>query len=337
MRSGLIKGIILLLLFALPLYSQNVGSDEKTLKAVVNPVKGTVGQAFDYTLSIAGKDLDMVKVELPPNGEVYPVEEKHDDKVPAKQKAKDDDNEKVVPLYIISSSLKDVSESQGLKQINVRVQITYYRPGIYTLPEISVTDADGVKIGYNIPSVTIEELNKEGKPEDIEPPLHLSGNYTRLIIVIIALITVIVAGVLIYRYWKKRKKTRAGLVPVQTPIEFFMSEIERLRLRECIENGDVHEYVFGISITFRRFLSMSLGFDAAEMTTGEIASVIKRYMVKPEERYLSDEIVKIMDIWDLSKFAEFTLSKELLSVNLKSVIDVAGKIQNTGKVNSGAL
>ena len=55
--------------------------------------------------------------------------------------------------------------------------------------------------------MTIEESNKEGNLEEIEPPVSLSGNYTRLIWVIAALLLAAAAAFAVYYYFKKRKKT----------------------------------------------------------------------------------------------------------------------------------
>ncbi|HOP29070.1 MAG TPA: hypothetical protein P5120_00950 [Spirochaetota bacterium] len=322
--------IVSVIFFALPLFS--AGDSERVLKSSVNPEKGNVGQQFSYTLSIAGRDLEGVKIVLPEKGEYYP-EPNSDEKKSNQKKEEETEDNKAVPLYIINSAVKDESDSDGLKQITVRVDLTCYRTGVHQLPEIAITDSDGVRLGYSIPAVTIEELNKEGQPEDIEPPVELSGNYTRLIVLIMAVIAALVAGFFIFRYFRNRKKHIAVPEIKQTPLEFFMAEIERLKLSECINEGRVNDYVFGISISFRKFLSMELGFDAAEMTTGEISAVIKKYLRNGGG--IAAEIVKIMEAWDLSKFAEFTLSKELLLINFKNTIDAAERLHEIRRTVNG--
>jgi len=307
--------------FALPVFG-GIDSD-RVLKSSVSPEKGNVGQQFSYNLSIAGRNLEGIKVIPPEEGEYYPVSSASEKK-PGERQNEGMNDEKAVPLFIINSARKEENESDGLRQITVRVDLTCYRTGVHQLPEISITDSDGVKLGYSIPSVTIEELNKEGEPQDIEPPLELSGNYTRLIILILTMAAAGIAGFFLYKYFRNRKKNAAVPEIKQTPLEFFMSEIERLKLAECINEGRVNEYVFGMSITFRRFISMELGFDAAEMTTGEISAVLKKYL--KNGRDFTQDILKIMEAWDLSKFAEFTLSKELLLINYKNTVSAAEKL-----------
>jgi hypothetical protein len=146
---------------------------------------------------------------------------------------------------------------------------------------VKIAGIDGIAIGYKIPEVVIEELNKEGTLEDIEPPVSLSGNYTRVIWIILVLLLAAAAVVLLYRYIKKRRKTILPDAPSLPPIEIFLNEVESLKLRELISEGRINEYVFDISIIFRRYLSAMLKFDAAEMTTDEIAKRIKKYI--PEQ------------------------------------------------------
>ncbi len=331
----LLKKIVIIVsvfCFALPAFS--AGDTERVLKSSVSPEKGNVGRQFSYTLSIAGNDLEGVKIILPERGEYYP-ESSSDKKKSSHKKAEEPEEDKAVPLYIINSAVKDESESDGLKQVTVFVDLTCYRTGVHQLPEIIITDSDGVRLGYSIPAVTIEELNKEGQPEDIEPPVELSGNYTRLVVLVLGVIAAGIAGFFIFRYFRNRRKLISVPEIKQTPLEFFMTEIERLKLNECINEGRVNDYVFGISITFRRFLSMELGFDAAEMTTGEISAVIKKYL-RNGSGYAA-EIVKIMEAWDLSKFAEFTLSKELLLINYRSTIAAAERLHEIRRSADGQL
>ncbi|PKL15345.1 MAG: hypothetical protein CVV49_21475 [Spirochaetae bacterium HGW-Spirochaetae-5] len=72
-----------------------------------------------------------------------------------------------------------------------------------------------------------------------------------------------------------------------------------------------------------------LKFDAAEMTTDEIAKRIKKYMPSDLYAICGEEIISNMRLWDFSKFAEFTPSPELLLNNLDATISVAKRISGT--------
>jgi hypothetical protein len=302
---------------------------EVSLDASVVPEKGTVGQPLTYTITISGIDPVSLKITLPEKKVVYP-DKKIDEKNRKKDSAGDEKfSEEFVPLYIINNALRDESEVNGVKQVNIKIQLSYYRTGTYLLPEVKIAGIDGIAIGYKIPEVVIEELNKEGTLEDIEPPVSLSGNYTRVIWIILVLLLAAAAVVLLYRYIKKRRKTILPDAPSLPPIEIFLNEVESLKLRELISEGRINEYVFDISIIFRRYLSAMLKFDAAEMTTDEIAKRIKKYMPSDLYAAFGDEIISNMCLWDFSKFAEFTPSAELLLNNLDATISAAKRISGT--------
>ena len=76
--------IVSVIFFALPLFG--AGDVERVLKSSVNPEKGNVGQQFSYTLSIAGRDLEGVKIVLPEKGEYYPALYSDDKKSNQKKK-----------------------------------------------------------------------------------------------------------------------------------------------------------------------------------------------------------------------------------------------------------
>jgi hypothetical protein len=90
----------------------------------------------------------------------------------------------------------------------------------------------------------------------------------------------------------------------------------------------VKKYVFTMSILFRKYISLLYSFDAAEMTTWEISRVLGSVM--PDQVYgrYSSDIIDIMNFWDLSKFAEFAPSKELLENNFNASLDIAGRLNS---------
>ncbi|MCL1833439.1 MAG: hypothetical protein FWG49_02950 [Leptospirales bacterium] len=295
-----------------------------SLEAAAVPESATVGVPLAYTLNIAGINPGDLKIVLPDKKIVYP-EKKKDEGAP---KNSEESADEFVPLYIINNASKDNYEKKGISHIAVTISITYYRPGVYTLPEIKIIGSDGIAIGYKIPEITIEEVNKEGNFEEIEPPLSLSGSYKKIIWIAVILLLAAAAIIALYYYFEKRKKDAPVEVSKPKPIDIFMQEVESLKLKESIEKGDINKYVFDISIIFRRYLSKEFEFDAAEMTTDEIALKIKEYMPHSLYSFYGEEIIKNMRLWDFSKFAEFTPSIELLLQNLNDTINTAKKISD---------
>ncbi len=328
------RNYFVIIIFIVTILARSVSSTaDQSLQGTVSPEKSTVGATVTYTLKISGFDPSSVKITPPEKKIAFPEQKPVDKK---SEKGSDRElRESAVPLYVISSAKRDDGESGGVNNIIVTLTLIYYRTGVHTLPEIKITGADGKSIGYKVPTVTIEELNGDGNFEEIEPPVSLSGNYYRIIWVVVALLVACAAGVFLFRYLKNRKKPDVS-APAVPPIDIFLAEVDSLKLRELIESGRINEYVFDISIIFRRFLSATLRFDAAEMTTDEISSAIKKYM--PAEIYslYGGEIIDNMRLWDYSKFAEFTPSVELLLRNLDATVATAKKISLQQNVQEGA-
>jgi len=321
--------ISLLAMLLLPTLYGN-GKGEVKISAGVTPKETTVGSSVEYRVSIAGKELSKIEILLPEEREFFPDPKKEDTKKKKKKPGDEEETENeaaaFVPLYEIHSARKEDSSEKDISYLTVVMRLSYYRPGTYSLPPIEIKSADKKSITYAIPTVTLKPLNEKGQLQQIEPPLDLGGNYTRLIIIIVMTVLLTLAGFFIYRYIKKRREAAAAEEIVIPPIETFRSEMEKLQGEKLIETEKTEEYVFGVSTVFRRFLSGLLEFDAMEMTTEEVNRILKKTGRRLGVEVFHDEIMTAFNLWDLSKFAEFTPSKEILLENLKKTGELAEKM-----------
>ena len=99
--------------------------------------------------------------------------------------------------------------------------------------------------------------------------------------------------------------------------------MEKLKGEKLIEKEKTEEYIVGVSTVFRRYISGLLDFDAMEMTTDEVNRALKKIARHRPVASFHDDIMAAFNLWDLSKFAEFTPSKEVLMENLKKTKDLA--------------
>jgi hypothetical protein len=313
--------IAALMILLAPAFLQAQVKGAPSVRATVKPAAGTVGDIMEYRVNISGKNIGGVSILLPERRVAYPEKEKAT--VPAAVPAapggttEEEDPGESVPLYIIHKASKDDRSEKEITDITVILQMSYYRPGTHTLPEVEIRDTDRAKIGYKVPEITIKALNEKGEFQEIEPPLHLSGNYTRLILLVAGIIVLAVAGFFLYRKIRKILEERRAAVPAIPPIELFRKEMGELAPRALIGQGAVEEYVFGISMVFRRFLSRQYRFDAAEMTSDEILSKMKKVVQAERLKRYAGDMGKCFNLWDLSKFAEFSPTAETLSMNLE--------------------
>lgn len=328
--------VLTLLLTLTSLCSLNAAAAVQSVDSAVTPDKGRVCDPFTYTITIHGTGLDKITATLPETKSYFP--EPADKKKKSPDKSKDDEN--IPPLYAVKSAEILRGSDAAYETLTARITIIYMKPGTYTLPEIKIKGDDGVPIGYKLQTVTVIETNPEGAFEEIEGPIEPAADYMRIAFIAAAAIAVIAlaaaAGIYLYRRWKN-SKTGEDADQGLPPYLQFLAELESLNPEECIAAGKVKDYVFGMSIAFRRLLSGRFGFDAAEMTTDEIRMKLKKFM--PAELYsnYADEIMRCMDLWDISKFAEFTPSQDILAENLRSVKIVAEKVSvpEAGNVTPG--
>ncbi len=318
------------------IFSAGAGENEEAvlIKAGVNREKATAGEPIEYRISITGRGALNVKIDLPDEKTFFP---KPDKKKKSKTESKDEDPSLFVPLYQIHKARKDNLSKDNTEYLSVVMEISYYRPGTYNLPEIDFTGTDGIKIGYKIPTVTIEETNKEGNLQAIEPPLDLGGNYYRLIAIIAGTVLLTLAGVFLYRYIKKRREMKINDIPPVPPIELFRKELSETDCRKMIEENRVEEYVVRISTVFRSFLSRQFDIDAAEMTTDELSTKLPAVLKVRNLENKSGEIIRCFNLWDLSKFAEFTPSREVLLANLNATTGLAERLSSDSEESANGV
>jgi hypothetical protein len=298
------------------------------IKAVVKPEKATVGAVLEYRVNIAAKGVSALTILPPEKREYYPEKKKEAaaQKKPAAGDDKEEDPAQYVPLYVIHSIKKDDRSDRAMTDITVSMQISFYRPGTWSLPEVGIKGADGIAVGYKVPTVEIAPVNEKAEFQEIEPPLELGGNWWRIAVLGLAIIAFAVAAFFAWRYVRKRLEERKRAPVIIPPIEIFLSEIGQFNGDSLIDEGKIEEFVFGISMIFRKFLSLQFRFDATDMTTYEIEKKIRRAFPRNLFDAYFDDIMRGFNMWDLSKFAEFTPTKEQLQASLAATIDLAKNI-----------
>lgn len=307
------------------LANDNSAPNHPEIRASVSVQKTTIGVPFEYRVVIAGKKPD-VKVRLPEKRVVFP--EQHKEKKTADAAAKDDDAQKV-PLYVIKSARKDESKSGEIEQISIIMELAYFHPGKHKLPEVELFDSKNVKIGYRIPEIEVESVNPQGEFHEIEPPLELSGNWWRIVWVLLGLCAVFAAGYYFARWWNARKAAMPSAPPVPA-IEIFLKEAGELARKRHIEEGRVREYVFEMSAIFRRFLLGQWEIDAIDMTVSEIRRALAKTLPRAMFSKNESDIDAVLNLWDLAKFAEFSPTQETLKANYETTVRLAKNLSGAG-------
>lgn len=314
--------ILIFLNFACTLLANDKNAEHPQIRATTSLSKTTIGVPFEYRVVIAGKNPD-VKIRLPESRVVYPHPEPAQSHTPKKHPNRELQNDAAkVPLYVIKNARKEESKSGDVTQISIIIEMAYFHPGKHRLPEVELFDSHNVKIGYRIPEIEIESVNPQGEFHEIEPPLSLSGNWWRLVWVLVGIGIVFAAGYFFARWWNSRKSLTPSPPPTP-PLEIFLKEIGALARKKHIEEGRVRDYVFEISAIFRRFLVRQWHIDAMDMTVTEIRNALQKKLPKAMYKKNESDIDAVLNLWDLAKFAEFSPSQETLKANFEITVRLA--------------
>jgi len=321
MMRGIYRALLCAMICGAPLFAEKQDSYPE-VKASIEPASATVGDPVQYRIGIAGRGTHRITIVLPEKKELYPEKEKSPEKQnPVK---KEPDPKEDVPLYVIHGAKKEDHSDGNITDLSVLLEISYYRPGRHQLPEIEILGDDNKRIGYKIPEIEIKEINAKSEFENIEPPLDLGGNYTRLVLLLLAAAGATSLGFLVAWYIKKRRmRALFAPAPEVPPIEIFMRDINKFNGQRLIADGKIEEYVFGIAHIFRHFLSLQYRFVAAEMTSDEIMEFLGKK--RPDFDYAKHEndLSRMFRLWDISRYAEFAPSAEILSDNLDNTVKLA--------------
>jgi hypothetical protein len=319
----MIKNIFHTLLFLIILFiSTPATTKEVEIKASINKKIITVGEEITYRVKYAADKNQKINISLPEKKIVFPEKKE----IKSTDKNKDEEENKAyeaVPLYIINEAYQEDNSDKDTIYKSIILKITFYRSGRYYLPEIKIIGADKIPLGYKIPEIEIKELNKEGKLSEIEPPLDLSGNYYRIILLVIGIIIATILSIFLVKYIYKKISEKQEKIIVLSAIEIFEREINKLKGITLINNNKIEKYIIGVSTIFRKFLSNLIKIDTAEMTSDEVNTILKKKMNRIIYKKHINSIMKSFNLWDLSKFAEFTPSEEILLENLNDTKKLA--------------
>ena len=185
-----------------------------------------------------------------------------------------------------------------------------YTTGSYTIPApvIRYTDAaeatheiEGEEIKVEVKSV----LSEDDAPQnikDIAAPATLPVSYRGLMLWIVVAVVLIAAGIIVFIYFRKRKRDRETIVR-RPAHEIAYEQLEGLISSQLIEQGRIEEYYIAVSDTIRSYLENQFGLKAPEMTTEEFLEAAAR------ESNLKDEHKTLLSNFltncDLVKFARY--------------------------------
>ncbi|MFH1130827.1 MAG: BatD family protein [Pseudomonadota bacterium] len=258
------------------------------LHAAVTPTTVTLGGPV--TVSIKLRHQQGISVALPTKLNLGKFEEL----------AREDNFRKIDPK-------KEISD---LEQ-TFTVKVAAYELGELTLPPIEVTvlGRNGELISLPTMAVPIKVKSTMGNEPDpklkgVEPPVSVFERNWWLLYILIGLATIgviVTATLLISRKMRSRLKIENPPPPPIPPHLIALNELDQLDVDIYIEKGQLKELYLRLSEIIRGYIGRLWNFDAMEMTTSEIDTILVQ---RRTDLSIRQHLDRFFDDCDLVKFAK---------------------------------
>lgn len=214
-------------------------------------------------------------------------------------------------LEIISKSKIDTLNNNGftLKQ---KIVLSGFDSAKYTIPPIIFMyekagfsslypiQTDSLSIVFNGMAV---DTSKEIK--DIKAPLKepfTFWDYFPYIIIPILIIGLVILGLFLWKKYKKKPEPKLKYDPKIPAHIWALQELKKLDEQKFWQKGQIKLYHSLITDILRIYMERQYNFNAMEMITDEILSIMNKISVPIN---LIENIKKILTLADLVKFAKF--------------------------------
>lgn len=221
---------------------------------------------------------------------------------------------------------EEINDSAGIYKDNYvrKIEFTVFEEGKFTIPELEF------KVGENIVKTIpydIEVINTAKKGDQINDIMNNKQvkldftDYWELykwyILAILAVIAIIIAIIMIVKWGKKAKN------PVRVATNQTLKDLEALKKKKYIENGDYRSfYVELIDIT-RKFIVQQYHLPADVLLTDDLIDVMKKNNTISQNNETVVENVFLRG--DLVKFAKTFPDQETMERDFEQIKDFVKK------------
>ncbi len=217
------------------------------------------------------------------------------------------------------------------------LEIVFWDTGSIAIPELNlnILNKDSLLL-YSMASeeIVIDILSiKEKNPDlidisnDILPikepvPVNLKRSFTRLLQFIL-LFFILLSIILL---WKKRLKTSKieDLQPFKTEnsISIAKKKLEDLKSSDLAKKSHKKDFYIKLSFIIREYIENSFFIRTLEMTTDELE---QNRSIFPFDERLINNLIKILSMSDLVKYAKYDNSRDKCLLELEDAIDFVDK------------
>lgn len=236
--------------------------------------------------------------------------------------------------FELLSKKVDTTESRELTHIKMSLSVAAYDSGTYYTPAfyftLLSTTGDTVDMQRSTPSTIvvkspIVDTSQPFKP--IQPIVETEISWWQIWkhILLWIFVGLMLLAITIYSYQKFRKKKiipQLTSIPVLTPYEKAIQDLQALQLKKLWQQGDVKMYYTELTDIIRVYLEHQFGIDCFEKTTSEIVQQFRKQRLLTPFR---QEVRNILEPADLVKFAKWQPSEEVHEDVMLKTIDFIEK------------
>ncbi|MBI4849778.1 MAG: hypothetical protein HY808_14605 [Nitrospirae bacterium] len=136
---------------------------------------------------------------------------------------------------------------------------------------------------------------------DIKGPLSFPG--WEYLYIFLAILAIIIIAVLIYKFFKRKKKVKELVIPPKPAHETAYEALKELMNKDYLKSGRVREFYFELSNIVRYYVEDRFHLRAPEMTTEEFLVTLKdsKVLTTGQQGLLKD----FLSHCDMVKFAKY--------------------------------
>ena len=232
--------------------------------------------------------------------------------------------------------LKNSSFKVSKNKFDANLELVFWDTGSILVPEISINimNSDSASIYsinsdsffVNIVSVKEKNLTLNAGSSGILPikgPVEIQ-NYKNLYL-ILKIILLVVISLGIVSLWSKRIKKELSAensLSYQKPFEIALKKLEIMKKYDISTKELKKEFYVKISFILREYIETSFFIRSLEMTTKEISNNSE---ILPFDRNLAMELVSILSLADLVKYAKDDKDTDQCLKNLEGSIEFVKK------------
>ena len=212
----------------------------------------------------------------------------------------------------------------GVNVDSLRYQLTLFRTGEHSIPPFALKCVlvDGTEISAESDSISVTVLSViDDEAEDIrdlKDPVEIPDGVPWYWWMIggLALLAVAAAVLLYIRRRRNRGAPNgsAAAVVERPPEEIALEELDRLALKEWLDQGRVKAHYSALSEILRRYLSARYRIAAMEYTTAELMAALNGIDLGHEE---TRAVRVLFEECDMVKFAKYTPETHRQSLSLR--------------------